>query len=148
VILGSSSFWALNQLAHDYTGASIVARSAERWGRVLSSLSFSADGLPTEKARANRALIEAELARREAEKGQGRGQKNGVLERLWMGDEEEGWKERRLKEEEEALKSGKSYWDLISEQVSEVWSGKGKKKEKEEDEEGKEKEKGEEEKKK
>ena len=52
-------------------------------------------------------------------------EEGGVLaqaEQLWMGHETEGWKERRLREEQEALAEGKGYWDLIAEQVWEVWN--------------------------
>ena len=56
---------------------------------------------------------------------QGSPEEGGVLaqaERLWMGGEAAGWKERRLREEQEALAEGKGYWDLIAEQVWEVWN--------------------------
>lgn len=46
----------------------------------------------------------------------------GVLGRLWMGGEEEGWKERRLEEERKALEEGKGYTDMILEQIWEVWN--------------------------
>ena len=48
----------------------------------------------------------------------------GLLKRLWMGQETEGWKERRLQEEREALKDGRGYSGLIMDQVWEVWNQK------------------------
>ena len=39
-----------------------------------------------------------------------------------MGGETEGWKERRLKEEQEKLDQGEGYWDMIVDQVWEVWN--------------------------
>ncbi|KAK4938930.1 hypothetical protein LTR10_020678 [Elasticomyces elasticus] len=41
---------------------------------------------------------------------------------IWMGGETEGWKERRLKEEQEKLDQGEGYWDMIRDQVWEVWN--------------------------
>ncbi|KAF1814818.1 hypothetical protein P152DRAFT_455857 [Eremomyces bilateralis CBS 781.70] len=48
--------------------------------------------------------------------------KRSVLQKMWMGDEKEGWKERRLQEEREKLAEGKGYWDMMIEQIWEVWS--------------------------
>ncbi|KAJ4306310.1 hypothetical protein N0V88_001110 [Collariella sp. IMI 366227] len=99
VLLGIGGFSGWNVLMEHHTGRSITERSSERAELV--------DGLPTERAARNRALMEAERRRRaEAE-------------------EEEGWQEKRMEEERKALESGKGYWDLIVEQVSEVW-GSGK----------------------
>jgi hypothetical protein len=50
------------------------------------------------------------------------GGEKSILGRLWMGDEKEGWKERRLEEEKKALEEGKSYTDMIFEQIWEVWN--------------------------
>lgn len=62
----------------------------------------------------------------------------GVLKKIWMGDETEGWKERRLEEEKKALEEGKSYTDMIYEQVWDVWNWDKKGKGRRGDEEGKE----------
>ncbi|EAA32157.2 hypothetical protein GE21DRAFT_7734 [Neurospora crassa] len=129
-ILGSGTFWGFNQLSFDYTGKSIYQRSNEKWAKVLST----GDALP-EQAKKNKALIEAERARRKlAQEQQDRKDKHekdgGVLTKIWMGDEKEGWKEKRLEEEKKALESGKGYGSLIMDQIWEVWNqeGKGKKK--------------------
>ena len=50
-----------------------------------------------------------------------------LLKKLWMGGEEEGWREKRAKEHEDALERGETIGDLIRAQVSEVW-GLGEKK--------------------
>jgi hypothetical protein len=78
--------------------------------------------LPTERAREMQKVI-----RDEREKGrQGlqrqEGEEKGMLGRLWMGDETEGWKERRLEEEKKALEEGKGYTDMILEQIWDVWN--------------------------
>ncbi|AEO56139.1 hypothetical protein MYCTH_2300706 [Thermothelomyces thermophilus ATCC 42464] len=156
-VLGGGAFWGVNQLAEDYTGKSITARSAERWGALLgvsvggagagagdgsggnhkgdsseSSSSSSKVGfmhnLPTERAARNKELMEAERRRRAEAEGKEYVPKKkapgSLWERLWMGGEEEGWKERRLEEERRAIESGKGYGDLIADQVTEVWRGK------------------------
>ena len=57
-------------------------------------------------------------------------QEGGVValtKKLWMGNETEGWKERRLREEREALEEGRGYAGLIWDQIWEVCNwGKGK----------------------
>jgi hypothetical protein len=84
--------------------------------------------LPTDKAREMQSRIreEREKGRRRegalSGEGQDNGEEKGLLGRLWMGDEKEGWKERRLEEERKALEEGKSYMDIIYEQIWEVWN--------------------------
>ncbi|KAL2136795.1 hypothetical protein VTI74DRAFT_1447 [Chaetomium olivicolor] len=143
-VLGISAFAGWNALAEHHTGKSITARSSERWGAMLGFKSKEearqreggdkvekkaelVDGLPTERAARNRALMEAEKRRRAEAEGREYKEKDrrGLFERLWMGNEKEGWKEKRMEEERKALESGKGYGELIIEQVKEVWSGKG-----------------------
>ncbi|KAK3351345.1 hypothetical protein B0H65DRAFT_421077 [Neurospora tetraspora] len=132
-ILGSGTFWGFNQLSFDYTGKSIYQRSNEKWAKVLST----GDALP-EQAKKNKALIEAERARRklaqeQAEQKEHAEKNGGVLTKIWMGDEKEGWKEKRLEEEKKALESGKGYGSLIMDQIWEVWNQEGKDKKKDGD---------------
>jgi hypothetical protein len=77
------------------------------------------DGLPTDKAR------EVKRQLRRGEKGGI--DERGVLEKVWMGDETKGWRERRMREEQKRLESGEGYWDLIMDQIKEVWRGEAKK---------------------
>ena len=131
-IIGSGSFFGINQLAYDFTGKSVVQRSNERWRRLLTPL----DPLP-QKAKERKALMEAERARRagtlppaaaeeerrkmeEKESAQ-----RGVVERIWMGNEKAGWQERRRDEDRKALDSGKGVGDIIMDQIWEVWGKKG-----------------------
>jgi len=44
----------------------------------------------------------------------------GALRKIWMGDEQEGWKERRIEEEKKAFEEGKTYTDIILGQISDV----------------------------
>jgi hypothetical protein len=100
-----------NHLIKDRTGRSIIQRLG----------SVKGDGLPTEKAR----LFQKQM--QEKKEQAGKGPERGVLEKVWMGGEGENWKEKRLKEEQEALDRGEGYGSLIMDQISEVWNG-GKKK--------------------
>ncbi|KAL1976743.1 hypothetical protein VTN31DRAFT_3025 [Thermomyces dupontii] len=87
---------------------------------------FSA--LPTEKAQRIqsqlRAQREAALSGEELERyrQQRDAADRSILERIWMGSETEGWKERRLREEQRALSEGKGYGDLIMDHIREVWN--------------------------
>ncbi len=44
------------------------------------------------------------------------------LQKVWMGDEKPGWKERRLAEEQEKLSQGEGYGGMIMDQIWEVWN--------------------------
>ncbi|KAK4979536.1 hypothetical protein LTR66_010462, partial [Elasticomyces elasticus] len=92
----------------------------------------SSTNLPTERAREFQRRLREERAAREAhDRALGVGnleeteKHKGILERVWMGDEKEGWKERRMMEEREAFEEGKSLWDIMIDQIWEVWNWKG-----------------------
>lgn len=51
----------------------------------------------------------------------------GLARALWLGQEGDGWKERRVQEEREKLAEGRGYGGLIVDQIWEVWNGGGKK---------------------
>lgn len=91
--------------------------------------------LPTDRARETQKIMreEREKSRKMLERKEE--QEKGILGKLWMGDEEEGWKEKRLGEERKALEEGRGYGDLILEQIWDVWNWDKKKKSK--DDEGK-----------
>lgn len=74
--------------------------------------------------------VEQETRVREGNERAGeKGVEKGVLEKIWMGDAEPDWKEKRDQKEREALREGGGgYWGLITDQIGEVWSG-GKKNE-------------------
>ena len=132
----SGTFAGGNQLSKEYTGVSIL----ERFGNRLERLSGSE--LPPKAKEMQTRLREEKLRREEAAIGgiedvrrkgeelsrlreQERGQKEkerGLLEKVWMGNEGDDWKEKRDRREREALEEGKGYWDLIKEQIWDVWS--------------------------
>ena len=80
-------------------------------GRVLAEL----------EARRGRGVQQREEGGGEEEEEEEGGIK-GMGKRLWMGGEREGWKERRLREEREALEEGRGYGGLIWDQIWEVWN--------------------------
>ncbi|CAN8095344.1 unnamed protein product [Discula destructiva] len=133
ILLATGTSYATNILAYDYTGESIYQRTIRRWNALAGPDDGNGSALP-EKARRTQEIMRRERERREAllpeaERARLREEREakerasrGVLERLWMGTEKEGWKEERARKEREALQEGKGYGDLIVEQVKEVFS--------------------------
>lgn len=88
--------------------------------------------LPTEKAQevqnklraAKEAAIRNKNSEEELEKYKAARQfeDRSLPEKIWMGSETEGWKERRLREEQKALDEGKGYGDLIMDHIWDVWN--------------------------
>jgi hypothetical protein len=141
--LGGTWCASLSYISRQKTGRGI-------WGNISAQFPSRVDDLPTEKARElkrrfgdAKAQEDARRAREEglkslerlavSEEGEEKAAKQGILEKVWMGGETEGWKERRLREEQEALDEGKGYGDLIMEQIWEVWNWRKKSAEDEED---------------
>lgn len=128
VLLGGAFCMSANHLTQERTGRSIVDRIESRLSRGVRI----AD-LPSEKAQEIQARVRASrekqlreggLSEEEIEKLRARQtQDKGIAERVWMGGEQEGWRERRMKEEQEALAQGRGYGDLIKEHVWDVWAG-------------------------
>ncbi|KAI1096676.1 hypothetical protein F5B19DRAFT_433997 [Rostrohypoxylon terebratum] len=143
LILGGVTVWGTNQLVHDYTGTSTLARLGRRLANVAGSelperAKETQLRIRLEKAeRARKLALEArqdagvpEERRRLAEELERKRleEERGLLTRVWMGDSPDDWKEKRDQREKEALsEGGGGYWGLIVDQISEVWSG-GKKK--------------------
>lgn len=129
-VLYAGCFWSLNQLAFDYTGTSMVQRTNARVDRGIAWVGRKIGGagevLPTERAREVKAMLERERRGRVGGGGKGEGEqeRRGFWKRLWMGEEREGWQERRLEEERKALESGKGYSDLIWGAFEEAWGTK------------------------
>lgn len=128
VLLGGAFCVSANHLTHERTGRSIIDRLE---GRLSRGTGISE--LPSERAqeiqarlRATREkqLREGGLSRDEVERLRARQEQDkGIAERVWMGGEEEGWREKRVREEQKALAEGKGYGDLIKEHVWDVMSG-------------------------
>lgn len=124
VLLGGSTFFSANHLRMHYFNGPTPGALPD------SSSGWFQQSMPTERARE----IQAQLARqREAKEGKAQ-EDRGVVEKLWMGNETEGWKERRVAEDNEKIAEGMGIADMILEQVNEVF---GSKKKGEVEEEGK-----------
>ncbi|CAG7960273.1 unnamed protein product [Penicillium nalgiovense] len=142
-----------NHIVHDRTGRSIVDRIDARISRVQGTFSSLPSERAQEIQERLRAARDAQLRQAEQEQLQARilslsdkqrrnpdpglmeeieklkarqAQEEGIVQRVWMGGETEGWKERRLREEQKALSEGKGYWDLIQEHIWDVWTWGGK----------------------
>ncbi|KAL4931970.1 uncharacterized protein BDV17DRAFT_280031 [Aspergillus undulatus] len=119
VLLTSAFAISANHITYERTGRSILER-------------IESFGLPSERALEIQAKIRASREKRLAEESlekeererlmAQRVQDQGVLNRVWMGSEEKGWKERRLEEERKALSEGRGYGDLIKEHIWDVWT--------------------------
>ncbi|KAI9859296.1 MAG: hypothetical protein M1824_003810 [Vezdaea acicularis] len=75
------------------------------------------DGLPSDRAR------EVQRTLRQVRRIDHSAEDRGVLDKLWMGNEKEGWKERRIREEKERLARGDGYGSMIMSYVRDVWKG-------------------------
>ncbi|KAF2822163.1 hypothetical protein CC86DRAFT_373342 [Ophiobolus disseminans] len=80
------------------------------------------DAMPTEQAREMQRRIREEREKGRMLSGESGAEEKGIFGRLWMGDEKDDWKERRLEEERKALEEGKGYMDMIFEQIWDVWN--------------------------
>ncbi len=103
-VLSAGTCWAVSQLVHDWTGRSLHARAQDRVAGILSA----GNALP-DRAQRNQVLMRAERARREAA-AEAEGRKEAWLE------------ERKTGERYAPEERGKGVWDLISDQVWEVWN--------------------------
>ncbi|KAI9794956.1 MAG: hypothetical protein M1833_007330 [Piccolia ochrophora] len=115
---------SVNQLTVERSGRGILAHLDAR--RVSAAAKGERDpGRATEAP--------AGLMRREEQT-----ERKGLMDKMWLGDEPPGWKERRAVEEKEALEEGgKGYSGLILDQVWDVWTwGKGQEKARQEGAEG------------
>lgn len=87
------------------------------WERAISAVpTDDSASLPTEKAR------EFQQMMRERRLAEGRVEEKNLAQKVWMGGESEGWKERREREDREKLAEGKGYGDIIMDQIWEVWN--------------------------
>ncbi|KAI1332026.1 hypothetical protein F5Y16DRAFT_358347 [Xylariaceae sp. FL0255] len=151
-VLGGVVVWGTNQLAHDYSGKSFNMRIAEKaavyTGTELSDKAKEtrAKILEDKDRRAKIKFLHDELAKagegqtieslspesrallleafEKKRKEEEEAKEKSLLNRVWMGDAAPDWKEKRDAKEKEALKEGGGgYLGLITDQLSEVWSG-------------------------
>lgn len=110
--LGLGFYLSADHLCETYYGRGLVTQ--------LSPFR-SVTELPTEKAREIQKRLAEEREKERKKLGKTEEDKS-ILQKIWMGGETEGWKERRLEEEKKALEEGKSYTDMILEQIWDVWN--------------------------
>ena len=111
--LGVGFYLSADHLCESHYGRSLVSQ--------LSPFRAATD-LPTERAREVQAKIREARDEERRKLGQPAEEDKGVLKKIWMGGETEGWKERRLQEEKKAIEEGKSFSDMIYEQIWDVWN--------------------------
>ncbi|OKL57813.1 hypothetical protein UA08_06959 [Talaromyces atroroseus] len=111
----------------DDVGVKYLGKSAEPPRSQGIANLFNA--LPTEKAQEVQARLRASKEAAihnedelEKYKINRRFEDRSLPEKIWMGSEPEGWKEKRLREEQKALDEGKGYGDLIMDHIWEVWN--------------------------
>lgn len=124
--LSSTFTLSTSQLAYDYTGKSIV----ERFGSRMEAVGAIGQPELSDRAKEVKRLLREEKmlnmteAQRLAEKQKEAAKERGLFKKLWLGDEGEDWKEKRMEEDRKALEEGKGISGIIMDQISEVFSGK------------------------
>ncbi|OAX77328.1 hypothetical protein ACJ72_08377 [Emergomyces africanus] len=128
--LGAAFLVSANRITSVHTGRSIVGHIRSRTVGE-DRLNMFRD-LPTPQAEAMQAQLrvareaqvrEGKIVGEELERLKRREEKEkdmNIMKKLWMGEEREGWKDRRRREEQKALEEGKGYGDLIKEHIWEV----------------------------
>jgi hypothetical protein len=122
VVLGASFVASANHLTNERTGRGL-----------LGNMPFAGRQAAREKTKAE-AFQESYAAEKERRRlleepvvvASGAGRQPSALEaaakELWMGGEKEGWKEQRLREEQEKISQGEGYGSMIMDQIWEVWN--------------------------
>lgn len=130
-----SIFAGANEVSREQTGISMVDRIGQRLARSTSALPPQAVELQQrrlkEERERTRKIQDAQRISFSDNKFQPSTNQEapadqkkppGFWHKVWMGGEDDNWREERLKKEREALESGKGYFDLIKDQVWEVWN--------------------------
>ncbi|KAF2652781.1 hypothetical protein K491DRAFT_565438, partial [Lophiostoma macrostomum CBS 122681] len=112
--LAAGTYLSADHLSSHYTSRPLVHHLLPGF--------FKYDGLPTDKAREVQAANRRAEEERRKRDGAIANEQKGIVNRLWMGGEKEGWKERRLEEERRKLEQGESYTSMILDQIWEVWN--------------------------
>jgi len=125
--LGGAFVLSANQLTKERTGVGLLSQwpggaGGERLTPQAQEFQAQMRAQKDRKRLLDQGGVPDEVSQRTA--GGGR-PVNGLEEKarqLWMGGETEGWKERRLKEEQEKLAQGEGYGSMILDQIWEVWN--------------------------
>ncbi|KAI4222041.1 MAG: hypothetical protein LQ349_007705 [Xanthoria aureola] len=114
--LGSSRFQS-QQLLHAPFASSSKPQDADQHSIPLAAQSQVANEIR------NSASAPEDLKRRIQERQKEETGVAGLARRLWFGSEKEDWKEKRIREEKEALEEGRGYGGLIGDAVREAFGG-------------------------
>lgn len=119
--LGSSRFQSLSpqqqQLLHASSTSSSKPQDADQHSIPLAAQSQIANEIR------NSASAPEDLKQRIQERQRKETGVAGLARRLWFGSEKEDWKEKRIREEKEALEEGRGYGGLIGDAVREAFGG-------------------------
>lgn len=118
-----------NQLTKERTGAGLLYQlpgarlppAAQEYHDRMKKREETRRLLDDPSSKAQPTTIEEQLQRRKIEHRAPAGLEK-VAKDLWMGGEKEGWKERRLAEEQKKLNEGEGYGSMIVDQIWEVWN--------------------------
>ncbi|KAF2799353.1 hypothetical protein K505DRAFT_321236 [Melanomma pulvis-pyrius CBS 109.77] len=122
--LGIGFYLSADHLATSYTGRGLVDNA------MRARLNPIPD-LPTEKARETQQKLREDALEKGNEAMRKGREDQGIWHRLWMGNEPDNWKEKRMAEERQAFEEGKTYTSIILDQIWEVWNWDKKKDEEE-----------------
>ena len=127
VALGASFVASVNHLTKERTGRGLLgnvpfaSRSSGATGEKTKADEFS-EKYRMEKER--RRLLEEPISAGVgvAIGGRPTSALQAKAKEIWMGGEKDGWKERRLREEQEKIAQGEGYGSMIVDQIWEVWN--------------------------
>ncbi|EPQ67154.1 Bgt-228 [Blumeria graminis f. sp. tritici] len=116
-----------NEVSREHTGISMIDRVGQRLANTTASLPPKAVEMQRrlrEEKESNRQGAERWKELQPTPKTQSSEfQRQNWWKNVWMGGENESWKEERVRKERDALDNGQGYFDLIAAQVWEVWNG-------------------------
>ena len=127
VLLGASFAASANHLTTERTGRGLLGnmpwRGAGGGRQILANADEFAERYRAEKEeRRRRRLLEEPISSGAADMGRAPSVLEARTKEIWMGGEQEGWKERRLREEQEKINQGEGYGSMIMDQIWEVWN--------------------------
>ncbi|KAJ2975262.1 hypothetical protein NQ176_g5613 [Zarea fungicola] len=118
-VLAATFSLSTNHLCKSWTGQSI-------YGRFTSRVNSTFDTSLPEGARRTQQLLKEHREREAAEKGllsSTQGKDRTLIKDIWLGGEDDDWKQKRAEEHRKSFEEGKGLSDIIFEQIGDVFSG-------------------------
>ncbi|KAF4626698.1 hypothetical protein G7Y89_g11457 [Cudoniella acicularis] len=100
-------------------GTVIFGRESDKKESLVGRMNIESSSMPETKI--DSPIIE-EVKRKQQVETKHVEKQRSPLEKFWMGGEKSTWKKERDRKEQEALAEGKTYGDIIMDQIWEVWS--------------------------